>query len=137
MAVLRRILPFCLLWCVALPPAPAAEPDWGDVKPLPIPLELQGLWAQGHHCNDPRRQLHVGKQSLQFGTARPIRSYYMAPQHTAPYGGVVPDADDPAFTFGTQALTYDREEGVLFEFGTDPGSKRIYHRCPARKPRKR
>jgi len=137
MAALRRSLPLCLLWCASSQAAPAAEPDWGEDKPLPIPLELQGLWAEEHHCNDPRRQLHVGRQSLQFGTGRPIRFYYAAPDHTDPYGSVVPDVYDPAFTFGTQALAYDREEGILFEFGTDAGPKQTYYRCPERKPRKR
>jgi hypothetical protein len=137
MALLRQTPLLCLFWCVSLPAAPAAEPDWGEDKPLPIPAELQGLWAQGRHCNDPRRQLHVGRQSLQFGTGRPIRFYYAAPDHTDPYGSVVPDVYDPAFTFGTQALTYDRESDILSESGTDFGPKQVFYRCPARKSRKR
>jgi hypothetical protein len=47
MALLRQTPLLCLFWCVSLPAAPAAEPDWGEDKPLPIPAELQGLWAQG------------------------------------------------------------------------------------------
>lgn len=133
----QRILLLCLLWCISLPPATAAEPDWGDTKPLPIPVELQGLWAQGRHCDDPQRQLRVGRHTLQFGTERPIKFYYMAPQHTAPYGGVVPDVYDPAFTFGTPALTYDREEGSLFEYRNDSDPELIYYRCAAREPLKR
>ncbi len=138
MTLLHRILLLCFLWCVSFsPPATTAEPDWGDAKPLPIPSELQGLWAQGRHCNDPLRQLRVDRQSLQFGTGQPIRFYYAAPEHTAPYGAVVPDVYDPAFTFGTQALTYNREDGVLYDYGTASGPEQMYYRCPARKPRER
>jgi hypothetical protein len=39
----QRILLLFPLWCILLPVMAAAEPDWGDDKPLPIPLELQGL----------------------------------------------------------------------------------------------
>lgn len=130
MALPQRILLLCLLWSIFLSVASPAEADSREDKPLPIPPELQGLWAQEGHCNDSRQQLHVGKWSLQFGTQRPIRSFYVAPAFTAPYGGVAPDPGDPAFTWGTHGLTYNREKGILYEFGNDSGPEQIYYRCP-------
>jgi len=139
MAALRRILLFCLLWCVALLPAPAAEPDWGEVKPLPIPLELQGLWAQGRHCNDTKRQLRVTKLTMQFGNHKPVRSYYFPSSGgVSDYdGGIVPDVDDPSLAFSGPALTYDRDLGFLFDYGNDKSPEQLYYRCPDRKPRNR
>ena len=85
----KWIAPLCLSWCVSLQAAPVAEPDWGDDKPLPIPSELQGLWAQGRHCDDPRRQLRVTKLTMQFGTHKPVRPYYMQPDEINSGGGAL------------------------------------------------
>ncbi len=136
----QRILLLSLLWCVSLPAVPAAEPDWGDDKPLPIPPKLQGLWAKGRHCNDPERQLRITKLTMQFGTKPPVRSYYSPPDGGSDYyyySGIVPDVLDPSFMIPDTALTYDPNLGFLFDWGNDKSSEQIYYRCPAQKPRTR
>ena len=139
MATFQRALWLCLLWCFLLPPALAREPDWGEDKPLPIPPELQGLWAQGRHCNDSKRQLRVTRLTMQFGTKPPVRSYYSLPGGgiTDYDGGIVPDVNDPSFTFSDPALTYDRDFGILFDYGNDRSPEQLYYRCPAHKPKTR
>lgn len=133
MVLFRWLLLFCLLWRALLPSALAAEPDWGDVKPLPIPAELQGLWARGRHCNDPRRQLRITNLTMQFGNHKPVRSYYMRPDDVIRYGGIVPDIDQPGPA--AMALTYAEGLDVLFDYGNDFDPERLYYRCPTRKPR--
>jgi len=134
MPLLLQILPLCLLWCVS---TPAAEPDWGGVKPVPIPPELQGLWARGRHCNDPRRQLRVTKLTMQYGINKPVRSYYLQPDEITPGGAIVPDVDRPIPNTTSTALTYEKGLDFLFDYGNDADPEQIYYRCPDRKPRKR
>ena len=78
---------------------------------------------------------------MQFGTKPPVRSSYAPPnpesQGTDYYGGIMPDSVDPAFMAPDTALTYDSDQGFLFDYGNDKSLEQLYFRCPIRKPRRR
>ena len=76
---------------------------------------------------------------MQFGTKPPVRSYYSAAGGgpTDYYGGIVPDADDPSFTVSDKALTYDSDQGFLFDYGNDKSPEQLYYRRPTRELKRR
>ena len=137
MVLKKRILPLCLPCCILASVALAEKPDWGDVKPLPIPPKLQGLWARGRHCDDPRRQLRVTRLTMQYGTNKPVRSYYLHPNDFIHDGAIVPDIDRPIPNTTSTALTYAEGPDFLFDYGNDADPEQLYYRCPARTPRGR
>jgi hypothetical protein len=72
---------------------------------------------------------------MQFGTHKPVRSYYMRPDDVIRYGGIVPDIDQPGPDTPGMALTYAEGLDFLFDYGNDADPEQLYYRCPVRKPR--